>query len=290
MEFESREAVEESVTKHREGLFMGTKIQVQFCRSGRTTRYNRRSEGGAPRVSRDQHASISRGPEDERSRDAAGSGKVRQPPREAMSLEEQLEWQEAEVVRLTMEEEKLVGKCKRKDGQITKLERDIRHMQRSHQEEVQRRTQEIQALEEQLKKSEELSARRSAELSETQTFLSTKDRLPETEVLNTVRDLNEHIYQVAVGLTEELEKLEPPPVTNRMDGDPTSGPHASAAVQLSRNRDLTGLTYLFQSYFCSQAARMTSSWSRYQELAMLEPIYQRLSASGEHHAVASPVT
>lgn len=178
---------------------------------------------------------------------------------------------------------------RRKGGHISKLERDIRHMHRSHQGEVQRRTQEIQALGEQLKKTEELSARRSAELSETQTFLSTKDRIPETEVLSIVHDLNERIYQVAVGLTEELEKLEPPPVTSRMDVDPTSEPHVSAAVRLSRNQDLTGLIYLFQSYFCSQAAKMTSSWSRYQELAMLEPIYQRLSASGEHHAVTTLV-
>ena len=173
---------------------------------------------------------------------------------------------------------------RRKGGHITKLERDIRHMHRSHQGEVQRRTQEIQALGEQLKKTEELSARRSAELSETQTFLSTKDRIPETEVLSIVHDLNERIYQVAVGLTEGLEKLEPPrATTSRMDVDLTPRSHTSAVAQPARHdRDLTGLTFRLQSHLCSQAVRMTSGWGRHHQLAILEPIYQHLSASGEH--------
>ena len=204
-----------------------------------------------------------------------------------MSLEEQLEWQEAEVVRLTMEEERLVGRCRRKDGHITKLERDIRHIHRSYQEEVQRRTHQIQALEERLKKSEELSARRSAELSETRTFLSTTDGLSEAEVLSIVRDLNEHIYQVAVGLTEELENLEPLPATSRMDVDPISRrAHTSAVARPASNQDLTGWTFRLQSYLCSQAVKMTSSWGRRREFAILEPVYQRLSTSGERHVVS----
>ena len=100
-------------------------------------------------------------------------------------------------------------------------------------------------------------------------------------MLSIVRDLNEHIYQVAVSLAEELEKLESPPAAIRPDVDSTSGPHIPTLIQLARNRDFTGLTFLLQSCLCSQAARMTLSWGRHRELAMLKSIYQRLSASGK---------
>jgi hypothetical protein len=83
----------------------------------------------------------------------------------------------------------------------------------------------IQGLEERLKETEELLATRSAELSGAQTFLSTTDRLSEVEVLSIVRDLNENIFQVAVNLTEEWEKLDPPQATGQMDADPASGSH-----------------------------------------------------------------
>ena len=82
-----------------------------------------------------------------------------------------------------------------------------------------------------LKQTEELLETRSAELSGAHTFLSTEGCLSKMEVLNTVRDLSENIYQVAVRLAEEWEKLDPSQVTSRMDVDPllypTSPPSSS---------------------------------------------------------------
>ena len=217
----------------------------------------------------------------ERRPDAARS-EARRLQREIEGLNGQLEKQRADLARLRREEEKLTKDCERKGNRIATLEHEIGQMRHSYQEDAQRRTQQMRAVEERLKLTEELLATRSAELSGAHAFLSTTDRLSEVEVLSIVRDLNENIYQVAVHLTEEWEKLESSQATNQMDVDPTSQPRVPILVQLVRNRDPTGLTFLLQSYLCSQAAEMTSSWGRQQELAILESIYQRLSASGEH--------
>jgi hypothetical protein len=104
-------------------------------------------------------------------------------------------------------------------------------------------------------------------------------------VLGIVHDLNENIYQVAVNLTDEWEKLKPSQVTSRMDIDTVSRTRNSAFVQKVISRNPMGLTFLLQSCLCSQVAKVTSSWGHHQELAILESIYQRLSASGEHNIV-----
>jgi len=162
------------------------------------------------------------------------------------------------------------------------LEREIGQMCGLYQEDVQRRDQHTQTMEERLKRTEELLATRSAELSGAHAFLSTMDRLSEAEVLNIVRDLNENIYQVAVNLTEEWEKLESSQVVVviSMDVDPTSRPSVPALVQLVHSRDPAGLTFLFQSCLCSLVVNITSGWGYYRELVILKPVYQRLSASG----------
>lgn len=156
-------------------------------------------------------------------------------------------------------------KRKHKNGRV---DRKVRKSQRT--------------LREQLERTEELLAARTNELSGTHAFLSTADRLSEVEVLAIVRDLNENIYQVAVQLTEEWEKFDPPPATGREGVAPTSRPRVPALLQLVRNRDPASLTFLLQSWLCSQVVGMTSSWSHDGELALLESIYQRLSASGEY--------
>ena len=193
--------------------------------------------------------------------------------REIEGLNGQLEKQRADLARLRREEEKLTKDCERKGNRIVGLEHEIGQMRHSYQEDAQRRTQQIRAVEERLKLTEELLATRSTELSGAHAFLPTTDRLSEVEVLSIVRDLNENIYQVAVHLTEEWEKLESSQATNQMDIDPTSQPRVPTPVQLVRNRDPTGLTFLLQSYLCSQAVEMTSSWGRHQELAILESVY-----------------
>ena len=170
------------------------------------------------------------------------------------------------------------------EAQVEELEPEIGEMCNSY-EDVRRRTQRIRAKEELLKQTEKLLATRSAELSGVHAFLSTTDRLSEVEVLGIVHDLNENIYQVAVNLTDEWEKFESSQATDRMDIDPASRSHNSTAVQKVLSRNPGGLTFLLQSCLCSQVAKMTSSWGHHQELAILESIYQRLSASGGRNII-----
>jgi len=177
------------------------------------------------------------------------------------------------------------GRAKRRDDRNAESEHRGWKIRGSHKGVVEEQARQIRQLEKQLKQTEELLDSRTEELSGTQTFLSTKDRLSEEEVLDIVRDLNQNIFQVAVRLTEEWEKLEPPPATGRMEVDLTSQSHVSTLVQLVRNRDSTGLVFQLQSCLCSQAVSMTSSWGRHQELAILDSVYERLSTSGEGRIV-----
>ena len=187
------------------------------------------------------------------------------------------------VVILEREGEKLIDQCRRREDRIVELKRKITEMYVSYREAEETQTRKTRAMQTQLKQTEELLEARSAELSAAQVFLSTADRLSEMEVLSIVRDLNENIYQVAVGLTEEWEKLDPSQATTRMDVDPTSRPDVPALVRLARGRDPTGLTFLLQTWLCFLAVDMTSSWGRHQESATLGSIYKRLAVLGERH-------
>lgn len=213
--------------------------------------------------------------------DTARSEELTRLRKEVETLTGQVERQGVDIVRLKEEEERLTKVCKQREDQIAELQRQVEQTRAAYQEDLRKRTQHIRATEERLKLTEELLATRSAELSGAHAFLSTTDDLSETEVLGIIRDLNENIYQVAVNLTEEWEKFESPQVTTQTDIDPTSEP-LPALVQLVRNRNPMGLNFLLQSCLCSQVVMMTSSWGRHKELAMLEPVYERLSASGEH--------
>jgi hypothetical protein len=186
---------------------------------------------------------------------------------------------------LEKSEERLRAKCGRRDDRIEELEQKIAGMRNSQAEAMEAEAGKARTMQKRLKQTEELLETRTAELSGAQAFLSTADRLSEMEVLSIVRDLNENIFQVAVSLTEEWEKLEPPQATGRMNPDPTPQPHVHVLVQLARNRDLTGLTYLLQLHLCYQAMNMTSSWVRNPDLGALKQVYQSLSASGEHHII-----
>ena len=210
---------------------------------------------------------------------------MRQLQREIEDLRGRVVRRGTEIIRLRGEEEKLMRECKYRDDRIVELEHEIAQMRGLYQEDVQRRDQHTQAMEERLKRTEELLATRSAELSGAHAFLSTTDRLSEAEVLGIVRDLNENIYQVAVNLTEEWEKLESSQVVIPMDVDPTSRPSVPALVQLVHDRDPAGLTFLFQACLCSLVVNMTSGWGHYRELSILESVYQSLSTSGEHCTV-----
>ena len=238
-----------------------------------------KSEDESPAESQSRLASSSRssggsGKEtDEGRADIARSSEVRQLRKEVDGLKGRVHRRDVSIRTL-----------KGKEEQLTNRIEELEHKVGLHQEVEQRRTQHIWAVEERLKRTEELLATRSAELAGAQAFLSTTDHLSEEEVLGIVRDLNENIYQIAVDLTEGWEKLESSRTASPMDVDPASRPNTSALVQLACNRDPVGLTFLLQSCLCSQVARMTSSWGQNQELAVLESIHQQLSASGEHHS------
>ena len=77
-------------------------------------------------------------------------------------------------------------------------------------------------MQEQLKRVKEPLKARTAGLSGAQTFLSTADRLSEVEALGIIRDLNENIFQLAVGLTDVWGKLESSQVNGRIVLDFTS--------------------------------------------------------------------
>ena len=187
--------------------------------------------------------------------------------------------EKAEKMVLKLGMGKLEAEGKAKDERIRKLEHENRKMRDFAESQTKR----IQATEEKLKQTEELLVTRSAKLLEVKT-LSMEDRLSEAEVLGIVRGLNENIYQVAVKLTEEWEKLPPPKATNRKDARDARLP---ALIRRVRNRDPSSLTFLLQSRLCHQAANMTSSWGVRQELGVLESIYKRLSTSGEGHIVGA---
>ena len=252
-----------------------------------------KTEGESPMVSQAQNTPISRASErpeketEERRGDGARSEEEKRLRRDLEDLKRSFDKQRVDMEKLRRQEEKLRGKCKRREDRIAGLEHEIGNMRGSYQRVVEGHTQRIRVLEERLKEAEDLLATRSAELSGAQAFLSTTDRLSEVEVLSIVRDLNENIFQVAVNLTEEWEKLGPPQAADRMDADPTSGPRVPVLVRLARNRDPTSLTFLLQSCLCYRVVRMTLSWDGYQELDALVSVYKRLSASGEHHAASA---
>ena len=76
------------------------------------------------------------------------------------------------------------------------------------------------------------------------------------EVLSIVRDLNESIYQAAVGLADEWEELDPSQATSRMDVDLASLSYVPTLVQLTHNQDATDLTFLLQTWLCFRAVDM----------------------------------
>ena len=218
--------------------------------------------------------------------DTARSEVVERLRREVGYLEGQVERQAVDISRLRGERDFLRGRCKRRDDRIAELKRDISKMRVSSREAAEAHARQVQEMRERSKQKEELLEARSAELSGAQAFLSTADRLSEMEVVDIVRDLNEHIYQVAVSLTEGWEKLEPPRrATGRMKPNLTSQTRVPVLVQLARKRDFTALTFLLQSCLCSLVVSMTSRWGHYRELEALRHVYQNVSASGEHHII-----
>ena len=220
----------------------------------------------------------------------AGSEKVESQWEAAKDAEERqkakIDAQKTEILRLRTWKERYTKKYAGAKEKTAKLEHQIRKASKAHQETLEKRDQQIQAMADRLTRTEELLASRSAELSGAQSFLSTTDSLSEVEVLGIVRDLNENVFQVAATLTEEWEKLGLPR-TGRFtviqhDVEalaPICGP---ALIQSALDRDPTAVTFLVQSCLCYLATQITLGWRHDQKLVMLESVHQRLSASSKY--------
>ena len=214
--------------------------------------------------------------------DVVGSWDLGRLRREIKDLRSRLDKEKGEKGELKRDKKRLEVEGKDKDERIKKLEQENKKLQGT----VESQTKLTQEAEEKLTKTEGLLATRSAELNGSHAFLSTKDRLSEAEVLGIVRDLNENIYQVSVKLTEEWEKVESSRTASKKNAGPAPPPtRVPALVRLVHNRDPASLTFLLQMRLCTQALNITSSWSRYRDFAVIDSVYKRLSATGEHHIV-----
>ena len=229
---------------------------------------------------------------------AVESEEVKGQQEAAESLEERqkvkIDAQKAEIFKLKGVREWYAKKYKGVKKRVAELEREIGKASVAHQETLEKQDQRIQVMADQLARTEELLATRSAELSVAQSFLSTTDRLSEAEVLDIVRDLNENIFQVAANLTEEWEKLGPSRASRfaieQRDIDSFSRFYGPVLTQRALDRDPAAVTFLVQMCLCSLAVAIASSWRHDRELAELGPFYQRLSASGKHTSSAAGET
>ena len=197
-----------------------------------------------------------------------------------------LDAQRDEIIRLRSWKERYAKKYREAKERIAELEHHIGEVSEAHQETLEKQDQRVQSMADRLAQTEQLLATRSAELAGAQYFLSTTDRLSEADVLGIVRELNENVFQVAANLTEEWEKLGSSRSSKftitQDDIDAFSGFYGPALIGLVLDRNPAGVTFLLQSCLCSIVAQIASRWRHDQEVSMLESVYQRLSASGEH--------
>jgi len=199
------------------------------------------------------------------------------------SQQAKLDAQKDEIIKLRVRGDRCQRKYEEAQERIAELEREIGKASMAHQEVLKRRERHIRAMTDRLTQTEELLAMRSEKLSVAQSSLSTTDRRSGTEVLGIVRDLNENIFQVAANLTEEWEKLRDSKTTvPREDIDSFSHHYGPALIQRAISRKPTAVTFLIQSCLCDLVTGITSRWHHDQKLAVLESLYENLSASGEY--------
>ena len=212
-----------------------------------------------------------------------------------MSLEERqkvkIDMQKAEIFTLKGWKERYTRKYRGAKERVAELEREVWKVSEAHQETLKKRDQQTRAMADRLTRTEELLETRSVELTVAQSFLSTADHLSEAEVLDIVRDLNENVFQVTANLTEGWEKLGSSRankfIIDQHDIDHLSQLHGSVLIQQASDQNPAAVAFLVQSCLCSLATDIASGWRHDRELAQLEPVYQRLSASGKHTSRAA---
>ena len=201
----------------------------------------------------------------------------------AARLKAKIDAHKAEIFHLKHWKEQYTRKYRAAKERIAELERTVGEASRAHKEDLAKQDRRIKAMADELAQTKELLAVRSTELAGAQSFLSTKDRISEAEVLDIVRDLNENIFQVAANLTEEWEKLR----LSRHERHNITKEHVDAyskfygptLVHYAKRRNTPAVTYLVQSCLCDSAVEIASSWNN-RELRVLGSVYQRISSSG----------
>lgn len=193
--------------------------------------------------------------------------------------------QAAEIRRLKDSKEKYERGYRTARGHIAELEHELIKVSGDYEEALAKQDQQIRAMESRI--SRILPTARSTGFFGTQPPSSTTNRVSEAEVLGIVLDLNENVFQVAAGLTEEWERHTMSMRSNRLaiakeDIDTFSRSYSSALVSKVSNRDSVAVTFLVQSCLCELAAQITSSWQHDDELRLLRSVYRLLSPSGEY--------
>ena len=201
----------------------------------------------------------------------------------AARLKAQIDSHKAEIFHLKKWKELYTKKYRTAKERIAELEHTVEETSRAYKEDLAKQDRRIKAMADELAQTKELLAVRSTELAGAQSFLSTKDRISEAEVLDIVRDLNENIFQVSANLTEEWEKLRSSQSKRHRISteyiDAYSKSYGPTLVHYALRRNTPAVTYLIQSCLCDSAAEIVSSWHS-KELRVLGSVYQRISASG----------
>ena len=204
----------------------------------------------------------------------------------AARLKAQIDAHKAEIFHLKNWKELYTRKYRAAKERIAELEHTAEETSRTHKEVLAKQDRHIKAMADELAQTKELLAVRSTELAGAQSFLSTKDRISESEVLDIVRDLNENIFQVAANLTEEWEKLRSVKPRRRYDHritqehlDSYSQSYGPSLIGLANRRKPPAVTYLVQMCLCDSATEIASSWHD-KDSRVLRSVYQHLSASG----------
>jgi hypothetical protein len=196
--------------------------------------------------------------------------------------------QKADIFKLRNSRKRYERKYRGVREQVAELAYEFGKASKAHEETLERRDKRCRAVEDELTKTKELLAARSIELSTARSFLSIADGLSETEVLEMVHALNEHVFQVAANLVEEWEKLgQSQPdrfVVPRKKIDNLSQLYGHVLVHKSLDGDLGAVEFLVRSCIYTVVTQITSSWRHDRgvdpELELLGSIYKRLSVSG----------
>ena len=195
-----------------------------------------------------------------------------------------IDTQNAEIAKLKAWADRYRRKYEAAKLQVAELEDDIKDITKIYKETTESQAQRIRALEDELAQTKEHPPAGTAELSGTQSFLSTTDRPSEAEVLGIVRGLNENIFQVAAHLSEEWENFRPSRSSgfeiSKKDVDTLSQTFGPVFVHHVLDRNPAAVNFLVQTCLCEYAALVSSSW-RYKKSKTSTPVYDRLFASGK---------